>query len=58
MRTDSRGAHFREDCPSSSALETSCYTVVRWINDNPAVDTAPVRFTRVRPGDTLLQAAE
>jgi fumarate reductase flavoprotein subunit len=57
-RNDSRGAHFREDHPSSSELETSCYTVVRWIDDNPAVDTAPVRFTRVRPGDTLLQAAE
>jgi succinate dehydrogenase flavoprotein subunit len=58
MRTDSAGAHFREDYPASSELETSCYTVVRWINDNPAVDTAPVQFTRVRPGDTLLQAAE
>jgi fumarate reductase flavoprotein subunit len=57
-RTDSRGAHFREDYPSSSALETSCYTVVRWINDSPAVETSPVQFTRVRPGDTLLQAAE
>jgi hypothetical protein len=31
---------------------------VRWIHDHPAVDTAPVQFTRVRPGDTLLQAAE
>jgi fumarate reductase flavoprotein subunit len=57
-RNDSRGAHFREDCPSSSELEASCYTVVRWVSGNPAVDTAPVRFTRVRPGDTLLQAAE
>jgi succinate dehydrogenase flavoprotein subunit len=57
-RTDSRGAHFREDYPSSSALETSCYTVVRWIDDSPAVETSPVQFTRVRPGDTLLQAAE
>jgi succinate dehydrogenase flavoprotein subunit len=58
MRTDSCGAHFREDYPSSSELETSCYTVVRWINDNAAVDAAPVQFTRVRPGDTLLHAAE
>ena len=57
-RTDSRGAHFREDHPSSSELETSRYTVVRWIDDNAVVDTAPVQFTRVRPGDTLLQAAE
>jgi hypothetical protein len=39
-------------------LEVGCHTVVRWTNDSPAVETSPLQFTRVRPGDTLLQAAE
>ena len=58
-RTDSRGAHFREDHPTASELATSRYTMVRFADDDFAVDTAPVAFTRVRPGESLLpQAAE
>src|SRR5262249_20509922 len=58
-RRDSRGAHFREDFPATSDLAASHYTVSRLANDRIEVETAPVAFTRVRPGETLLaQAAE
>jgi fumarate reductase flavoprotein subunit len=58
-RTDSRGAHFREDYPHASDLPASRYTRVRFVDDGFTVDTAPVDFTRVRPGESLLpQAAE
>ena len=50
-RTDSRGAHFREDFPAASDLATSRYTVARLVGDAPAVETEPVAFTRVRPGE-------
>ncbi len=58
-RTDSRGAHFREDFPATSDLSTSRYTLTGLAGEAPTVDTAPVGFTRVRPGETLIaQAAE
>jgi fumarate reductase flavoprotein subunit len=53
-RTDSRGAHFREDFPETGALERSSYTSLRMENSALAVKTKPVAFTRVRPGETLL----
>jgi fumarate reductase flavoprotein subunit len=59
-RTDSRGAHFREDFPETSDLDASHYTVVRAEAERFIVTTEPVEFTRVRPGESLLssQAAE
>jgi fumarate reductase flavoprotein subunit len=58
-RTDSRGAHYREDFPQTSDLATSRYTVVRAKDEGFSVTTEPVAFTRVRPGESLLpQAAE
>jgi fumarate reductase flavoprotein subunit len=58
-REDSRGAHFREDHPAMSDLATSRYTVLRLTADERlVVDSAPVRFSRVRPGASLLGAAE
>ena len=53
-RTDSRGAHFREDFPTASELATSHYTLAWLIGEAPRIDTAPVDFTRVKPGESLI----
>ncbi len=53
-REDSRGAHFREDFPETRDLETSANTVVRLKNRRIEIETTPVAFTRVKPGETLL----
>ncbi|MEP7276214.1 MAG: succinate dehydrogenase/fumarate reductase flavoprotein subunit, partial [Betaproteobacteria bacterium] len=50
-RSDSRGAHFREDHPESSALATSTYTVVRLRADALETSHLPVHFTRLAPAD-------
>ncbi|MEO1265826.1 MAG: FAD-binding protein, partial [Pseudomonadota bacterium] len=57
-RENSRGAHFREDFPEPGALETSTYTVATQDQavGGVAVANEPVRFTRVRPGETLIEA--
>jgi fumarate reductase flavoprotein subunit len=58
-RTDSRGAHHREDFPQTSGLESSHYTVVRANEESFKVSTEPVVFSRVKPGQSLLpEAAE
>ena len=56
-RNDSRGAHLREDHPQPSDLSSSRYTVVRAKDKDFVVTTAPVDFSRVRPGETLLPRA-
>jgi fumarate reductase flavoprotein subunit len=55
LRENSRGAHFREDFPDAGDLETSDYMCLR-MGDNGALETSrrPVQFTRVRPGQSLL----
>jgi fumarate reductase flavoprotein subunit len=57
LRTDSRGAHFRTDYPETSDLAASRYTVVRLMGGEFAGTNEPVRFTLVRPGQSLLAAA-
>ena len=57
-REDSRGAHFREDFPASGDLQGSAYTVVSQCGDRLALAHEPVRFTRVRPGESLLEEPE
>ncbi len=53
-RENSRGAHFRSDFPSAGDLAASAYTVVRRDGGELRTGTEPVRFTRVKPGETLL----
>ena len=53
-REDSRGAHFREDFPETRDLDTSANTVVRLRDGAISIDSIPVAFTRVRPGQSLL----
>ena len=55
-RENSRGAHFRSDFPEPGDLDTSTYTVVRQDKQGrQTIDDEPVQFTRVRPGESLLQ---
>ncbi|GAB1576411.1 L-aspartate oxidase [Bordetella petrii] len=56
-REDSRGAHFRADFPETRDLEHSWFSVVAQRGDSMTVSRRPVRFTRVRPGQTLLAQA-
>ena len=54
-REDSRGAHFRADFPETRDLENSRFTKVTLDGDQIAIDTEAVNFTRVKPGETLIQ---
>ena len=54
VREDSRGAHYREDFPDTADLSASHYTVTRLDGDDVNVDTAPVDFCIVKPGDSLI----
>ena len=56
-RNDSRGAHFRSDCPEAGPLEHSAYTSVRSGDGGLEIEMKPVAFSRVRPGETLLKEA-
>jgi fumarate reductase flavoprotein subunit len=54
-RSDSRGAHFREDYPEAGPLEQSAFTSVRHAGGRLDIAMKPVAFTRVRPGESLLR---
>jgi len=53
-REDSRGAHFRADFPETRDLENSRFTKVTLKDGEIGIDTEAVEFTRVKPGETLL----
>jgi fumarate reductase flavoprotein subunit len=55
-RRESRGAHFREDFPATGDLAASAYSRVTMAGGEFPIDWQPVRFTRVKPGQTLLPA--
>ncbi|HEX5477272.1 MAG TPA: FAD-binding protein, partial [Burkholderiales bacterium] len=56
-RQDSRGAHFRSDFPQTGSLESSAFTSLQLEGGQLKIDMKPVDFTRVRPGQSLLQNA-
>jgi fumarate reductase flavoprotein subunit len=53
-RENSRGAHYRDDFPKAGDLASSRYTRVRLDSERVDVSDAPVQFTLVKPGETLL----
>ncbi len=53
-RDDSRGAHFREDFPTTGNLEQSAYTCTRVENGQLIQEMTPVAFTLVKPGESLI----
>jgi fumarate reductase flavoprotein subunit len=57
-REESRGAHFRQDFPERGPLENSSYITVRLTDASEPgkfqLDERPVRFSRVKPGQTLI----
>jgi fumarate reductase flavoprotein subunit len=55
-RTDSRGAHFREDHPETGDLASSSYSRVRLAGSRLELDWKPVHFSRVAPGHSLITA--
>jgi fumarate reductase flavoprotein subunit len=57
-REDSRGAHYRDDHPETSDLETSANTVTGLEGGEISVSSRPVAFTRIRPGETLVEETE
>jgi succinate dehydrogenase flavoprotein subunit len=54
-RENSRGAHYRADFPAPGDFATSRYSLARQTNGKLAIADAPVEFTHVRPGETLLK---
>ena len=57
-RENSRGAHFREDHPDAGAMQDSYFTLATGSDNNISVARAPVQFTIVKPGETLLGTDE
>jgi len=57
-RENSRGAHFREDFPEPGDMNGSYFTIARQIGSGVEVTRAPVRFTIVEPGETILPDSE
>jgi fumarate reductase flavoprotein subunit len=56
-REESRGAHFRSDFPATSAPDDLAFTKVTLDGDAIRLEREAVRFTRVRPGETLIRDA-
>jgi fumarate reductase flavoprotein subunit len=54
-RDNSRGAHYREDFPDPGDLAASTYTRVRFRDGVLESEAVPVRFQRVRPGESLVE---
>ena len=57
-RENSRGAHFREDFPDAGPLEDSYFTIATSGDKGIEVNREAVKFTIVKPGESLLGADE
>jgi fumarate reductase flavoprotein subunit len=56
-RENSRGAHYRSDFPEPGDLATSTFMVARQKAGRIETSDAPVKFTHVKPGETLIRDA-
>ena len=54
-RTDSRGAHYREDFPETGPLEQSAFTSATANASEIEIRMKPVMFSLVRPGGSLIR---
>jgi fumarate reductase flavoprotein subunit len=54
-RENSRGAHFRADFPAAGDFAASRFSIVRQTAGKLAITDAPVVFSHVRPGETLVR---
>ena len=57
-RENSRGAHFREDFPDAGPMDQSYFTVATACDNGIEVSREAVKFTIVKPGESLLGADE
>lgn len=57
-RENSRGAHYRTDFPDEGDMNASYFTIARKSGNDLTVTRAPVRFSIVRYGETVLPAGE
>ena len=57
-RENSRGAHFREDFPDAGSLDDSYFTIATSGDKGIEVNREAVKFTIVKPGESLLGADE
>jgi fumarate reductase flavoprotein subunit len=55
-REESRGAHFRSDFPATAPNDDLAFTTVALRDGAIVCDREAVRFTRIKPGETLLGA--
>ena len=55
-REDSCGAHFRADFPEARNIKNTCFTKAMLSKSDINVNTEVVKFTRVKPGETLLES--
>src|SRR5450830_1622365 len=54
VRENSRGAHYREDFPNAGELASSTFSLVQAAGEGFSVSRQSVKFTRVKPGESLI----
>jgi len=54
-RENSRGAHYREDFPEVGSLDDSYFTIASRDRDAVHVEREQVKFTIVKPGESLIE---